>query len=353
MSGRALAALPRVLVLGIALGAAGAGAASLDEARRLAEGGAVSEALAEVDAFIAAQPGDVAAGLLRGVLLSRAGRSDDAIAQFTAIARQHPRLPEPHNNLAVLYAAQGRYDEARDALLEAIRREPDYDVAHENLGDVYAKLAALSYGRAHRINPDNADAADKAAAAEALLDGERDDPREAHVPPAPAARANVRPAGDVDAASAAPGPTTPRCVRVPALSPPALADTVAGWLRRNDMQVTVTAAAVDGGYRVYVPPLPDVAAARARVAELRAAGVRDLIVITEGPLRNGISLGVYKGRDGAERRLQNLATLGITAQMQVRGDAAAHAVVQARGPFDATAFARAFPDVGFDSRDCP
>ena len=153
-----------VLTVCLALASATAApAATLDEARALAAEEKFADALDVVDDVLVKRPEDVSALLLRGVLLSRSGRSDDAIEVFNVIAKARPELPEPHNNLAVLYAAQGRYEEARGALVEAIRLQSDYALAHENLGDVYAKLAALSYARANQIDPGNGSAADKSA----------------------------------------------------------------------------------------------------------------------------------------------------------------------------------------------
>jgi cell division protein FtsN len=331
------------------------------EARRLASDGDVGRALETVDAVLAQNPADVSARLLRGVLLSRTGRSDDAIAAFRALATSHPDLPEPHNNLAVLYAAQGRYTEARDALLEAIRLQPDYDLAHENLGDVYAKLAALSYARALQINESNRTAAAKHDAAQRITDPEPGGSRATAAvpaPPTPPARAPATQASQPVAAAASPAAVPVACVRVPASSPENV-DALLAWFREQGL----TAAATEGtlaptpsAYRVLIEPLTDRAAARARVAELKSAGVRDLMLITSGEQANGISLGVFGKRSGAERRQRELAQRDISARIQPHltgpRDSASHEV-RARGRFPAPAFASAFPDVAFTIEDCP
>lgn len=345
-------ALLALLALLIAHALAPAAARSLAEARALAEQGEVEQALEALDALLALEPQDVRAQLLRGVLLSRTGRSEAAIAAFEAIARAHPELPEPHNNLAVLYAAQGRYDDARAALLEAIRLEPDYAIAHENLGDVYAKLAALAYTRAHDVDPDNRRALRKADAAEALL-GESS----AGAPPAPAPRAGEE-ASPAPATAQAPAPGAGDCVAITGIRPPGRAQQIAEWLRARGLEARVgqprTGAASPRGWRVYLPPLASAQAARARIEELRAAGLRDLILITDGEHRNGVSLGYFTRKASAERRARDLFRQGIESRIEALGaGAAASARVDATGPFSAAEFARAFPEPELRTGDCP
>ncbi|MGU7775213.1 tetratricopeptide repeat protein [Burkholderia sp. MR1-5-21] len=109
------------------------------------------QALAQLDARIAANPHDVQAQFKRGTVLVRLNRDDDAIQQFVTITQAYPELPEPYNNLAALYAKHGRYDEARAALVTATQANPSYSLAYENLGDLYLRLAAESYKRAQSL----------------------------------------------------------------------------------------------------------------------------------------------------------------------------------------------------------
>ncbi|WP_179402374.1 tetratricopeptide repeat protein [Burkholderia guangdongensis] len=109
------------------------------------------QALAQLDARIAANPHDVQAQFKRGTVLARLNRDDDAIRQFVALTQAYPELPEPYNNLAALYAKHGRYDDARAALVTATQANPGYTLAYENLGDLYLRLAAESYKRAQAL----------------------------------------------------------------------------------------------------------------------------------------------------------------------------------------------------------
>ena len=90
------------------------------------------------------------------------------------------------------------------------------------------------------------------------------------------------------------------------------------------------------------------------IAQLRANGETDLFMIARGEHANGIALGVFSKRSGAERRRSALARKGVHAQIVEHStvrqiDAAS---VHARGPFVATDFEREFADITYNSNDC-
>ncbi|MBN3791248.1 tetratricopeptide repeat protein [Burkholderia sp. Ac-20353] len=155
------ATLVATAVMGVALTLLPAAAAHAQKAPSTADGTPEidtsiagkqwKQALAQLDARIAANPHDVQAQFKRGTVLVRLNRDDDAIQQFVAITQAYPELPEPYNNLAALYAKHGRYDEARTALVTATQANPSYPLAYENLGDLYLRLAAESYKRAQSL----------------------------------------------------------------------------------------------------------------------------------------------------------------------------------------------------------
>lgn len=361
--------------------------ADIDEARRLANDGQTDQALAHVAEILRAQPADIAARLLHGVLLSSSEQSDAAIDAFLGIAEDRPDLPEPHNNLAVLYAAQGRYDEARAALTHAIKLQPDYDVAHENLGDVYLKLAFLSFSSAEQINPDNANAANKAGATDEVLNASqsrRSIPPvardvisatpQAVAPTTPASTANVapepsqlarsssRPQPSMVKQNTAPAAQLQRCVKLPRIRPASRAEEIVRWLNAHGMQASITNSPANSSvglaYRVLLSAEQGVAQARERIAQLRAKNVTDLIIIARGEHANGISLGVFSKRSGAQRRQAALADKDVHAQIVEHRTLAArnNAAVTALGPFDATEFTREFAQINYeisqDINDC-
>ena len=155
----------------------------LSEARQLVTEGRLPQALAKVDAFIAANPKDPQYAFLRGVILSAQHKTEEAIQVFTRLTEQYPELPEPYNNLAVLYARQGHDEKARAALDMAIRTNPDYATAYENLGDVEVALARKAYQKSLQLDASRKDAIEpKLALIDKLLPTPKPAPPQAATP---------------------------------------------------------------------------------------------------------------------------------------------------------------------------
>jgi len=120
-------------------------------------------------ALLAKRPREPRARFLKGVVEAEEGHADAAMTVFRGLIEDYPELPEPYNNLAVLVAQRGEYENAKVALETAIRTAPDWSVPHENLGDIYARLAALEYGRAAKLDKTNQTAPAKLAMVRDLL----------------------------------------------------------------------------------------------------------------------------------------------------------------------------------------
>ena len=133
----------------------------LKDIAQQASQGQQSGAMERINNHINANPNDVQALFMRGVMLAEQGKKDDAIKAFSDITQRFPALPEPYNNLAVLYADQGQFDKAKQALENAIKTHPSYATAHENLGDIYSKMASEAYGKALQLDTGNARAQNK------------------------------------------------------------------------------------------------------------------------------------------------------------------------------------------------
>ena len=157
------------LMLGCLLLLSPAHADELQDIHQLASKGQAAAALKRIDNYINANPQDVQAQFMKGVILAEQGKRDDAIKIFSAITQKHPNLPEPYNNLAVLYADRGDYDKAKAALEIAIKTHPSYATAHENLGDIYARMASEAYDKALQLDGDNARAQNKLSLITELL----------------------------------------------------------------------------------------------------------------------------------------------------------------------------------------
>jgi cell division protein FtsN len=73
------------------------------------------------------------------------------------------------------------------------------------------------------------------------------------------------------------------------------------------------------GYDVLLPPLADREAAKAMAQRIGAAGFEDYLVLGEGEQANGIALGRYRSREGAERRQAALKAAGFDARLRAIG----------------------------------
>lgn len=67
-----------------------------------------------------------------------------------------------------------------------------------------------------------------------------------------------------------------------------------------------------GWFMVYLPPAAGRADAERRAEALRAQGVRDVAVIGEGPLRNGLVLGSFRDLASAREHAAALEKRGVT-----------------------------------------
>ena len=141
------------------------------EATALYRQGQMDGALERVDAWLKARPKDARGRFLRGMILTQQKKTSDAIRTYIDLTQDFPELPEPYNNLAVIYAGQGEYDKARVLLESAVRAMPSFAAAHENLGDIYARLAAVSFEKAIKLDAANKTAPAKLKAVNELLPG--------------------------------------------------------------------------------------------------------------------------------------------------------------------------------------
>ncbi len=207
-------ALPHALLVVAFLFVFGiAQADDLKEIAQLANQGQQAAALEKINTYIAANPKDVQAQFIKGVILAEQNRRDEAIKIFADITSKNPNLPEPHNNLAVLYAEQGEYDKARKALENAIKTHPSYATAHENLGDIYARMASEAYDKALQLDSGNTRAQNKLALIRDLFSS-------AKKPVMSASRPTSKTTGTVKPAEPASAPTkTAKPAPTPATKP--------------------------------------------------------------------------------------------------------------------------------------
>jgi Flp pilus assembly protein TadD len=79
---------------------------ALQDINKQIKQGQYSQALEQVDKYLAGKPKDAQARFLKGIILTEMNKPNEAIVVFTKLTEDYPELPEPYNNLAVIYAQQ-------------------------------------------------------------------------------------------------------------------------------------------------------------------------------------------------------------------------------------------------------
>ena len=139
------------------------------EVRALLARGDNAAALGRASKYAEANPRDVQARFLLGVVLMDSQRDDEALTHFTRMAQDYPELPDPYNNIALLQARAQRWEQARQALESALRNDPTHRTARANLGQVHLVLAVQAWALAASAGPLDAPLQRKLEGARALL----------------------------------------------------------------------------------------------------------------------------------------------------------------------------------------
>ena len=367
---------------------------AFDRALALASQERYSESREVLEPLLGQETSSPRARLLHGILRVHEGKKGDAAAVFVRLTREYPDLFEAYNNLAVLYAEDGRLDEARETLLAILERRQEA-VGFRNLGDIYVHLARQAYTRSRELdtgieangkrNPDlgrisghvEASAAPAAAAtAEARTrktDGDSAKANSAKAPgvasisSATAAMAEAHARKIDDEPAEEPGTMSivttvlhNTCTVVSEFKDPGAADEARQWLQsRGDeiMDLRREKREFAEDYRVYMPPFASRKSATDVMQMLRNAGVSDVSVILRGPLKNGVSLGVYKEKKNVAERVASLEKRGISVlTMDNTKTVEEYTVIEARvgGTYDLldTAWATRFPKHPIQRVDC-
>ncbi len=108
---------------------------------------------------LAADPENIDACHLLGVIGYQTGKNEIAIELISKAIDLDSREPHFHNNLGNAFFRLGRLDKALEAYQKAVSIKPDFPEAHENLGNVLSRQGRLdeaveSYHNALRIRPD-------------------------------------------------------------------------------------------------------------------------------------------------------------------------------------------------------
>ena len=348
-----------VIAYGLAVTLLCAVAAAVDDpAERvvsLISQGKNAEARSALEPLLTRDPSAPRLRLADGILRAREGKTAEAIAIFERLRSDRPDMFEPLNNLAVLYARQGRLEAAREALTNALERHPDA-TAYANLGDVYRSLADRAYARARDLgNGANAGSgiAQVLLGSPPLAAPTSEPPlRPAAGPPSASTDTNDGPVALVapdsehaisvpEAKPAAPSPSSRGCLHAGRFKDRAAATQAAEWLQNHGaelLEVRHEQRRVVKNYRVYLPAGRNAQQTAATVKELHDRRLRDIAIITRGPMAGRISLGVYKSGENANRRVAQLKKLGYPAKSAANTRMLIEYAVRGRTGGDRSAF---------------
>jgi len=131
---------------------------TLDLALQYHQAGNLQQAEQLYRQVLQADPANVVALHLLGLIAHQCGRSDLAVQWIGEAIRLHPDFAEARNNLGIILMEMGQLDEAMVHYREALRLVPHFAQAHNNLGNCLKKQgkraeAVASYRQALSFHP--------------------------------------------------------------------------------------------------------------------------------------------------------------------------------------------------------
>lgn len=151
-------------------------------------------------------------------------------------------------------------------------------------------------------------------------------------PATPAVAAASTTSGSITPVAA--GEQAPACLRFGPFADPAARNSARAALAASGVTATAFDERARGvrGWKVFLPAQPSREAAVALAERLKAGGVADLFVMTQGADANSIALGRFSSETGARRRQAELQGKGVQAQVEPVGGTPAQAWLDARLP---------------------
>jgi predicted O-linked N-acetylglucosamine transferase (SPINDLY family) len=124
-------------------------AQALQRAVRHHRAGQLAQAEQLYRAILQAEPAQVDALHLLGLIAYQVGQPEAALAYIGQALRLKPDFAEAHNNLGNVLKDQGRLDEAEASYQQALILKPDYVEAYNNLGVVFHARGKLAEALTH------------------------------------------------------------------------------------------------------------------------------------------------------------------------------------------------------------
>lgn len=112
----------------------------------------------------------------------------------------------------------------------------------------------------------------------------------------------------------------PRCVNIGPFTSSSNADLAAARLTQEKLNGVRRSEErkSENSYWVYLTPFASRKQAEQRLKELERLGVREILIMQDASGQPAISLGLFNQADNAQKRLQELAQKGVTAQQEIR-----------------------------------
>jgi hypothetical protein len=99
------------------------------------------------------------------------------------------------------------------------------------------------------------------------------------------------------------------------------AQVVEASMKQAGITVELKTIETSPSYIVYLAPSESVKEAQRKLAELKRLGISDAFLMQDGPLKLGISLGLFRAEDGAKALLAQLGAKGIKSAKMTTGQA--------------------------------
>jgi hypothetical protein len=139
------------------------------------------------------------------------------------------------------------------------------------------------------------------------------------------------------AANTPSGPTS--CLEFPPLELEK-AQAVETSMRQIGISVELKPIETSPSYIVYLAPSESAKEAQRKLAELKRLGVTEAFLMQDGPLKLGISLGLFRAEDGAKALVQQLSAKGIRSAKISNGSALRNGKVTVKASGTETQLAR-------------
>jgi hypothetical protein len=146
---------------------------------------------------------------------------------------------------------------------------------------------------------------------------------------APIEQSDNKPTDGASAATTSVPSTSLSCLEFPPLETDK-AQSVEASMKQIGITVELKPIENSANFLVYLAPSESAKEAQRKLAELKRLGVTDAFLMQDGPLKFGISLGLFRAEEGAKALTQQLSAKGIRSAKISTGNALRNGKVTVR-----------------------